>query len=103
MSLSRFRGLKFTIFLFLTFFIFSFQQVRAEEYRVTIYFAAGGVCGGIYWFISYTSGWLAGEEPKPALLTYGPQGWQAGGAAIRAFPSGPAAGAPYIELLRVQF
>jgi len=103
MSLSRFRRLKFPIFLFLTFFLFSFQQVWADEYQLTIYFAAGGVCGGIYWFISYTSGWLDGEEPRPALLTYGPRGWQAGGPAVHVFPYGPAAGAPYIELLRVQF
>jgi len=70
---------------------------------MTIYFAAGGVCGGIYWFISYTSGWVDGGGLEPALLTYGPHGWESGQPAIYFVSSGPAAGAPYIELLRVQF
>lgn len=101
--MKRFGGLKLPLFLFLAFGLFSFPQAWADEYQVTIYFAAGGVCGGIYWFISYTSGCMDGGGLEPALLTYGPHGWESGRPAIYFVSSGPAAGAPYIELLRVQF
>ncbi|MDY6850693.1 MAG: hypothetical protein SV487_01265 [Thermodesulfobacteriota bacterium] len=78
-------------------------QVKAEETRVSIYIAVSGVCGGLYFFLSYTSGYLPFAIQDTALLNRGPEGWQVGFPMIALAEGGFSAGEPYLELLTVRF
>lgn len=77
---------------------------KENETQFTIYIAFGGACAGFIWFISYASG-LAPEEmlERPALLNYGPKGWQAGIPMMHPVKNGAEQNDQYIELLTVRF
>lgn len=78
-------------------------QVKADETRISIYIAVSGVCGGLYFFLSYTSGYLPFVTQDTALLNRGPKGWQVGFPMIALVANGLSAGDPYLELLTVRF
>ena len=78
-------------------------QVKADETRVSIYIAVGGACGGLYFFLSYTSGCLPFVTQDTALFNLGPKGWQAGFPIIALAREELFAGDPYLELLTIRF
>lgn len=78
-------------------------QAKAEETRVSIYIAVSGVCGGLYFFLSCTSGYLPSATQDTALFNLGPKGWRTGFPMIALAEGGLSAGEPYLELLTVRF
>ena len=77
-----------------------------DEVRVRIYIAIGGAaCAGLYWFISYTSGWLPKDTlERPSLLNYNAADqWQWGVPLLRMKESGTGAVEPYMEFVRIRF
>jgi hypothetical protein len=77
------------------------------DVRVTVTFAVGGAAGGLYFFFSYSSGYMADWQNKifdtPALLNYSPEGWQVKPPLLQFTGTEDKNSVPYAEIIRIRF
>ena len=76
------------------------------DVKITVTFAAGGVVGGIYFFIYFSTGNfnMPLESPdKTALLNLGPEGWQPGVPWLKLTGAAQGPLTPYLDILQFRF
>jgi hypothetical protein len=77
------------------------------DVRVTVTFAVGGAACGLYFFFSYSSGYMADLQNKifdtPALLNYSPEGWQVKPPLLQFTGTKDKNSVHYAEIIRIPF
>ena len=78
----------------------------ASDVNISVTIAVGGVACGVYFFISYTVGYIPGWNPfqtETALLQCGPEGWRVACPHLKFITDGRSSYAPYVEIVNVRF
>jgi hypothetical protein len=78
----------------------------AADANISVTIAIGGVACGVYFFVSYTVGYISGWKPsqtETALLHRGPKGWRFACPHLKFIADGRSSYAPYVEIINVQF
>jgi len=82
------------------------DEEEESKSNFTITIAFGGALGGLFWFISYSSGFAPDWSrltTETALFNHSPDGWRVGLPLVKLVNDGSRSYAPYIDILSLKF